>query len=44
MKQFYEEAEMNIIHFDNAKIIVASAAEVTEYSYVKEDDETEILQ
>lgn len=43
MKKIYESAEMNIVVFDNSSVIVASAEDVFEPSYVKGDDETEIL-
>lgn len=43
MKKAYEQAEMNIIVFDNSNVIVASTTEVFEPSYIKGNDETEIL-
>ena len=43
MKKFYESAEMNIVIFDDTKVIVASAADVFEPSYEKGGNETEIL-
>jgi len=43
MKKYYESAEMNIVVFDNTNVIVASTTEVFEPSYIKGDDETEIL-
>lgn len=43
MKKIYEAAEMNIVLFTTRDVIVASGEEVFVPSYIKDDNETEIL-
>ncbi len=43
MKKIYEAAEMNIVLFETADVIVASGEEVFVPDYTKQDNETEIL-
>lgn len=43
MKKLYETAEINIVTFDGAEVIVASSMESFVPVYSRDNDETEIL-
>lgn len=43
MKKTYEAVEMNIVFFDDIKVICASEEDVFVPSYTQSDNETEIM-